>query len=251
MASKPIPLSPLERINLKITRAEQHLSDLRRALTGYLESQPYGAMYEYDPSYGSRVRGLRITEHPPPGFAAYVGDCLHNLRSALDYLAWELVLAAGQTPNDRTEFPIFSEPLKYSKAASIRLTGVSPAPLATVEALQPYHNGQSFADHPLWILHRLSILDKHRSLLLAGAWVEGADLFTVGSRVDPNTWTTVFVRPTALEPDVDLLDYARRSFFVTLQQTEIAPRRPVVEVLAELVQFVRDSVLPELEPFLR
>ena len=39
-------------------------------------------------------------------WALVLGDCAHNLRSALDYLAHELVRANGGNPDEDTEFPV-------------------------------------------------------------------------------------------------------------------------------------------------
>ena len=35
-----------------------------------------------------------------------LGDLLHNLRSALDHLAWQLVVDGGGTPSQDTNFPV-------------------------------------------------------------------------------------------------------------------------------------------------
>ena len=43
-------------------------------------------------------------------WALMIGDCVHNLRSALDYLAHELVRANGGTPDDHTQFPVHAAP---------------------------------------------------------------------------------------------------------------------------------------------
>ena len=95
---------------------------------------------------------------------------VHDLRSALDHLAWQLVEANGGTPRDRpgepqTAFPIRTEAPKNG----LRIHGdVAPAALEVVEALQPYNvSPESPADAVLWHLHRLDVIDKHHELLLA------------------------------------------------------------------------------------
>jgi len=41
---------------------------------------------------------------------AAAGDIVHNLRSALDHLAFQLVLAGGHTPTTETAFPVGKSP---------------------------------------------------------------------------------------------------------------------------------------------
>jgi len=45
---------------------------------------------------------------------------------------------------------------------SRKVGGIAPVARTIVEGLQPYRRGQNFASHPLWVLHELSRIDKHR-----------------------------------------------------------------------------------------
>lgn len=47
-----------------------------------------------------------------------IGDAVHNARAALDHLVWQLVLAAGNTPNRRTGFPVAEDDRNFRRAAS-------------------------------------------------------------------------------------------------------------------------------------
>jgi hypothetical protein len=46
--------------------------------------------------------------------------------------------------------------------------GIPAAAAAVIEGLQPYHagSGEAFKQHPLWQLHKLDIVDKHRRLAI-------------------------------------------------------------------------------------
>jgi len=82
-------------------------------------------------------------------WGAQIGEVAHSLRSALDHLAWQLVIAAGNSPNNRTQFPICErypekrvfKCLAYPrKKGRLRINGEVPLrALALIEAVQPYH----------------------------------------------------------------------------------------------------------------
>jgi hypothetical protein len=111
-------------------------------------------------------------EQIPPDITAILGDVLHDWRSALDHLAWQLAIKAGNDPPPaRTEFPIFLAADEFSatslqgrpKSTSglFKMRGLGSGDQAAIEGLQPY-NAREPLFHPLWLLQEFSILDKHR-----------------------------------------------------------------------------------------
>lgn len=99
------------------------------------------------------------------------GDIVHNLRSALDHLAWQLVLLDGGTPTDRTAFPLHeSTTNRQGKQRVLTIDpGIAdPRIMAAVEAMQPYAEAEYGHDprtDALGIIGRLNNIDKHRLLL--------------------------------------------------------------------------------------
>ena len=75
----------------------------------------------------SRARRIECEESPtnpefsgiPPGFPLIAGEAAHQLRSALDHLVWQLVIAnTGATPTGtKSGFPIFKNEKGYDKRA--------------------------------------------------------------------------------------------------------------------------------------
>jgi len=55
---------------------------------------------------------------PPEDLALIAGDAIHNLRSALDHIAWELVAAGSSEPNHRTQFPVGKTQASYRERRS-------------------------------------------------------------------------------------------------------------------------------------
>jgi hypothetical protein len=104
-----------------------------------------------------------------------IGDAVHNLRSAFDHLAYQLVLLDGQSPTNNTYFPMHGSRLnKKGNPRNITIApGINRADIrAAIEAVQPYHQLDPWDDE-LFVINQLDIADKHHLLLVA---VIGLDL---------------------------------------------------------------------------
>ena len=165
---------PLAGVEAKIDRAKQHLDALNGAIETYLDKDPYRFVSdEHTDEHSYRYEiFLEVDEFPPDEmWGPIIGDAVHNLRSALDHLAWELALpeTREQTPR-RIEFPIFlDDPAQNAEARgrlAVKLACLRPESHALVDAAQPYNTGNPH--HPLWLLQALWNTDKHRTLHTAG-----------------------------------------------------------------------------------
>jgi len=108
---------------------------------------------------------IESTEGVPITLAPIIGDIVHNLRSALDLLAVELV----RLNNDDTcsvYFPFAKSAGELKTMIRQRnLDGAAPEAVALVRELKPYPEGNP----ELRYIHDLDILDKHVMLVpLAG-----------------------------------------------------------------------------------
>lgn len=90
-------------------------------------------------------------------FTMQASEALHHVRSALDYIAYQLVLADTGEAKEQTQFPIKGTPPQFRREATRRVAGISPEHLALIESVQPY-NGVAWTG----ILNELSNRDKHR-----------------------------------------------------------------------------------------
>jgi len=113
------------------------------------------------------VYRVLVPSHRPDPFVvwpALIGDIVHNLRSALNHLAWQLVLSEGNSPGSWTEFPVFADENVFGEKAGRKVRGI-PADIVTyLEAIQPFHSpeGKERDGHPLWLIHELNRVDKHQ-----------------------------------------------------------------------------------------
>ena len=164
--------SPFESTRLKIVRAYGHMKALNREVDAALELQPNGVIGQIEPKSGDKVYRADLVWQPPREWGLLLGDFVHNLRSALDHMVWDLVLANpnSERPDSDTEFPIYADATRYAlkHEAPRKLRGVLSTALDAIEQAQPYHAANPTFS-PLWALRELDIADKHRTLLLTGS----------------------------------------------------------------------------------
>jgi hypothetical protein len=87
-------------------------------------------------------------------------------------------------------FPIQMTAEGFQRVASIQIGDVSPQVHAVIEQLQPFH-GKKPDKHPLFLLHELNRIDKHRILntvvgnthRVEAVWTPGANIGLVEDRV--------------------------------------------------------------------
>jgi len=96
------------------------------------------------------------------------------LRSALDHLAWQLVVVNRGTATKWTQFPIVKNP----PAQPITIDGgVDPAARAMIDDLHPYRGGNEGKN--LALVNDLDIMDKHHfvivTAMVAGTWTTIVD----------------------------------------------------------------------------
>src|SRR5260370_40101662 len=95
------------RPDLKMKRAAAFAEEVRHAILDYRDSGSFWVDQKPDPRGGSLNLTLRVeTPAPLDDWSLIFGDCVHNLRSALDHLAWQL----DAQPDASTAFPIRLNP---------------------------------------------------------------------------------------------------------------------------------------------
>lgn len=121
-------------------RASKHLDDLRAALMplGNKNTMPF------DPDkIVIREAGTNFSFNPTLNVAYIVpiliGEICYNLRSALDYLIYELTkLDSPGIPQHQTQFPIEDRKKGFIHRCGGWLKGLNQAHIASIERLQPY-----------------------------------------------------------------------------------------------------------------
>lgn len=157
----------------KVERAKEHVRDLEVEIGTFFESGPYEVGPDEESEPGKRLTKLTKAESPPCRLALIAGDVVHNLRSALDLLFWQLVEANEVTPTRQDSFPIHDTAQKFEAGGVPQVEGrISKDAIDVLRAIKPYKGGND----ALWRLHRLDIADKHRTLYVVGSAFESMAL---------------------------------------------------------------------------
>lgn len=147
---------------VRVRRAYEHLNLLQQQIIAFTDRDPYTVVRERKAHAGIDVAVFRLREEPPPELGAVFGDYLHNMRTALDNLVWQLVLLDGGAPDDETMFPVASDLHGFKSQAGKKLRGMTRPHIAAIEALQPYPTRQDAASRAVDAVHDFARIDRHR-----------------------------------------------------------------------------------------
>ena len=243
-------------IRVKIERAQKHFCDLEDARNRFIDSKSYRIERESDPQTGNNIYHVFDIQNSPVEIGLIAGDVIHNLRSALDHLAYQLVLINGEVPTKQTAFPVFDDTTKYKAGLAGKVKGMAQRAIDAVGATEPYQDGKGAG---LWVLHYLDIADKHHELLTPLINVTGAS-FTipgfwergyrgVGGVSFPNfgkplkDGDVIATREAEMDNDMNL------SLDLAFTEPEVIEGKSVIETLQRLVDLV-DSIILSFRPFL-
>ena len=156
---------PLDGCDLKLDRAKVHMTELDHAFRSYLRR---AVPLEHRPDVGDLNWHFEIKEDPlRDTFPLIIGESIQNMRTALDYLVYELAWLAGANSRKRrnTQFPISTTGLRYFHRGRHHVWPLLGEHRRRIRKLQPYQTKAAAKSQPLAVLNRLSNTDKHRLLL--------------------------------------------------------------------------------------
>ena len=268
----------IDGVRAKLARAATHLGALDAAISAYLADNPFRFVGEEHTAgeYHHWAVFLEVDRFPPDTlWGPMIGDAVHNLRSALDHLAWGVAHPSvrAETPS-RIEFPVLlmdpaSDP-KIRKTYKRKLDCLRTEAHPTITAVQPYKSGDSH--HPLWLLHRLWNTDKHRTLHTAGFMFGtpssadatfGYDGWSFGrfGREGEGKNRSPLARGHGLTyqgVEKRLEAYRGMAFDVALGQSDQWPSAdtsyeglPIRQVLRRIEAYVRDEIVAPLTPLVQ
>jgi hypothetical protein len=167
----------------KLDRAKTHIEAVEDAIQGWLQSDAYTITEDVEAETGDHVLVAKVVEPFGQDWPLVIGDAVHNLRSALDHIAYQLALGGYQTQHHggpiplghqrRIMFPVVATSNNpslsvgdfYAQVAKGQLRYVPHDAAAAIKALQPYQRSPgSPANDLLWVVNELDIIDKHRKL---------------------------------------------------------------------------------------
>lgn len=179
----------LDGVWAKLDRGEEHLKTLASEIDAFInrDPQPFGFSIPYlNPETGwHTVYGI-VEDTPPERLGVILGDVLHNIRSALDHLVWQLVLLNGGEPKGGARgnaFPIALTEDQWKTAQGQHLAGVAEAHREIIEKTQPYKRGDKASTTYFGWLKFLSDTDKHQVVHPMLAIMHDDPIETVSFRV--------------------------------------------------------------------
>ncbi len=161
----------------KLARARENADTLKRETTAAVKQEATHAVRfsEVDPQTGWCSISLVPQKLEEPRLSAILGDVIHNLRCALDYVATALVDASQAQLTTAHQFPIFKDAARYASKVGTKTKALPDGPLrgvthglSVVEGWQPYYTKPNSRTDPLWGIHRFSNADKHREPAIFG-----------------------------------------------------------------------------------
>jgi len=259
-------MTGIESANLKLVRAQEHIDSIRNISWDYNEREPNVIIKHPDGS-----NELKFIESPPDTISVLAGECIYQIRSALDHLAFQLVKLnqSGVTlPPDWEEkcaFPLRVKPPKKAPAFNCfegTLPGITIQAFTFIESMQPYNRGDANA-----FLGRLAVLsniDKHRHLHVTKPQAMRRDEATVRYKgMVMNTSSVVRVEDgTRTEhtydfPDTEVLNVQVSGAFhpfVSFDEPTLDPgvlAFPVADLLQTCLDKVQQFIVPPFTEFLK
>jgi hypothetical protein len=157
---------PLDGVREKIVRAEAHLATVRAEVQSH--KNKCTVLAKKHRNADSLFDLYANFPTPDLSLSCVISDCINNLRTALDYLVYELASRSGE-PAIHSLFPICNTSNTYHRQVEDRdrLHNVPDKAQSIIESLQPYNakGGKRFS-HPLYILNKLTSAEKYQMLSL-------------------------------------------------------------------------------------
>jgi len=269
---------PLAGMQTKLDRAREHLETLNTEMYDFLKREPYSFALEKGRRRNEYVLRAYASELPPLQWSAVIGDFLQNLRSSLEYLAWELARAGrgGREPDERNvTFPICYKHKEFTNWGSRKISDLPPDAQAIIKELQPYNRSivspsgvvnmhligvPRYRGHPLWRLNELARRDRHQALrvISAATWSAGGSSLTElpfvldsSLQMGPFKDGSVIARWVLREP-INLEGRElpiRPTVSLELDDPDNPKVHSVIMVLGRLLEHIDGEVVPRLERF--
>lgn len=251
----------MESVDAKLLRANEHLDTLYAEAGVFFKTTKRNFILKTNGQEAWIVHWIEDS-FPPIRLGVLLGECVYDMRSALDNLVCGLIRTKdSQAGCKGTQFPIRTSPKIWKDNCEKDLKGVEPAAQKIIRDLQPcFRLPSSPEDDRLNVLNVLCNSDKHRAVTLTMAYshdltarVHANDgTIHVAKATKPLYAGDVHTLPLDLDPStIETSARVETSGTEVLVIREIGPwgERPVWLVLSELLEYVRDRVVIPLKPF--
>lgn len=247
----------MDTFRLRVKRARQNITNFDRISRNFFDPSPYEVITKRE----SRSQDdwleihIKVTKYTPKSLGFIFAECIHNLRSVVDNVIWQLGQIHGAP--DTISFPVTTHPNDFTSRLNDKVNTLSLLPtdaLKLVKDLQPYNRGNP-EDHPLWILNRLWNYDKHRSPVVV-ATISNDTVLDL-QRGGVGHWSgpmpldrDFYLMGTSIPKQAEVDPKLNLAHEIVLEVGgEVAGRMNASVLLLELHNFVRDEIVDKFEPF--
>ncbi len=212
----------------RITEAKAQHGELMSVFMGWMEGGGIALRTIRHPEFALYLWEVAVTAEPKKNLSLMAGQIINNIRSALEYVAFQVYLVAGGEPDgklaDKVAFPIVNTADPWDSVVKKKVPGVWSQAADLMKAAQPF--SQTGKDvNALPTLRGLGGTDKHRNLVLCAAAAFSANaVWPSGEGIGVDIW----------------LDRAHGD----IDKGPIVPIKPGTSV-----QIARVSVYPEGVPY--
>jgi hypothetical protein len=247
-------MHPLDGARERLKRADENIKNLAEEIAPLIRNLPIIHFTGEHPTFTDEDRKNwdilnSVNTQIPPRFGVLVGEVVHHMRAAFDHLAWQLSPAALRSSNPtQIAFPVSPVDPSTDKDELRRykrqVEGISSASaLARIETLQPYKAPNPSA-HPLWLIHNLDRIDKHRELVLVAAAVTTNLKIGLAALVEQHAFETKPRRVVAVGGRSSVQVNGQMSGQIALDKslTGNGEAEPIVPFLENLLRFASNSV---------
>jgi hypothetical protein len=252
----------LEPIRWKIGWARNHLQAFHTLAQQWIAQSDFWTPKSYQDRKGRLVLGVKEVRPFPNEMLLHAGDCAHNLRSALDHLAFLICKPKTEQRERAVEFPITSSYAKFRGTGS-KMPNAPRGYRTAVERLQPYHRRVHPEAMALWHLQEINNWDKHRRLLAAAASLQWSNInvrFRGATSIENVVQFQGMFKPGAILARIEM-GYSEVGAEVGVDpELALTPvfddgmpkrvqRLPILGTLRNAADHIETTVLPELSQF--
>ncbi len=146
---------------LKIDRADHHIRDLERQFSAFVNTNPYTLAVGSNPETGEPAVLIKFRQDIPAMWALIIGDAIHNLRSSLDHMTWEIIGRDSGVQDRYLKFPTGDNRVNF-EASCKGIKTPSQSIKDIFIAMEAFEGGKGNA---LYALNALDNVEKHAILM--------------------------------------------------------------------------------------
>lgn len=236
------PLSKIKRANRHIDELRERTTPLDRSLYEITNRPERESVVHLKPSFYQVT--YRPKENIPEVFAGIIGDCIGNLRAALDHLASGIVRTWGAPTEGPLYFPMAP---RKNLVSHTGLTAIELALPGSKKLLLDEIRPERGPNEHLWDFYTLNKDDKHNFFIPT---VTAVEISNINARIDGNYFLNNTIGSNAANPSilfrsgspVSIGNAFYTSVEVKFGKGTVFENEPVIPTLTQISQVVAETL---------